>query len=126
VRKLTEPGVAARLKSTRAAAQARALRKAMTPAEKALWRELRRLPIQGSHWRKQTPVGPFIVDFICHGAKLIVELEGGVHDAPGATERDDERCGFLEGRGYRVLRFKNAEIKADIGLVVRTILATDK
>ena len=96
----------------------------MTPAEKALWRELRRFPIGPSHWRKQAPVGPFIVDFICHGAKLVVELEGGVHYAPGAAERDDERREFLEGRGYDVLRFKNAEIKADIGLVVRTILAT--
>jgi tRNA pseudouridine32 synthase/23S rRNA pseudouridine746 synthase len=122
VSKLTEPGVAARLKSKRAHGQARALRKAMTPAEKALWFVLRQYPIAGSHWRKQAAMGPFIVDFVCHGSLLIVELDGGVHDAPNGSEQDGRRRQFLDGRGYRVLRFTNAEVFADVGLVVRTIL----
>ena len=95
----------------------------MTPAEKKLWRVLREFPPEQSHWRKQTAIGPFIVDFVCHGAKLIVELDGGVHDEPEAQARDRERQAFLDGRGYRVMRFTNAEVFADIGLVARTILA---
>lgn len=121
--KLTEPGVSARLKSKRAAGQARALRRAMTPAEKTLWRELREHPLANSHWRKQTDIGPYIVDFVCHGGKLIVELDGGVHDEEQARERDHRRQEFLQGRGYRVVRFSNADVTADAGLVVRTILA---
>ena len=81
-RHLTEPGVAARLKSDRAVSIARRLRREMTPAEKALWFELRRLAVEGSHFRKQSPLGPFIVDFVCHGAALAIELDGGAHDAP--------------------------------------------
>jgi very-short-patch-repair endonuclease len=120
---LTADGVAARLKSARAVATARRLRKAMTPAEKSLWFELRRLPLEGTHFRRQTPVGPFIADFACHGAKLILELDGGAHLAPDVAVDDLERQQWIEGRGYRVLRFSNAEILRDVKSVVRRIFA---
>jgi very-short-patch-repair endonuclease len=94
---LTAPGVAARLKSDRAVPMARRLRKTMTPAEKALWSELRRIAPEQAHFRKQAPIGPFIVDFASHAAKLVVELEGGAHDAPDVAERDGERRAWIEG-----------------------------
>ncbi len=120
-RGLTEPGVAARLKSDRAVAQARALRRAMTPAEKALWRLLKEYAPADAHVRRQAPIGPFIVDFASHAARLAIEVDGGVHAVRGAE--DAEREAWLRGRGYEVLRFRNEDVRADIGVVVRAIAA---
>ena len=88
---LTEPGVAAHLKSDHAVVVARRLRREMTPVEKRLWFELRRLPIQNSHFRRQAPFGPFIVDFVCHGARLVIEVDDGAHLAPDVALLDLER-----------------------------------
>jgi very-short-patch-repair endonuclease len=123
VRKLTEPGVAERLKCDRAVSLAKAQRKKMTRAEQTLWRELRQLPLNGSHWRKQAPIGPFIVDFVCHAAKLIIEVDGEIHDVPRFAARDKEREAWLRGRGYGVLRFVNVEVLANIDGVRAKILA---
>lgn len=120
---LAKLGVAARLKSDRAVAIARRLRKSMTPAERALWAQLRWLSPKGSHFRRQTPVGPFVVDFACHGARLVIELDGGAHHALDVEERDVERQRFIEGRGYRVLRFQNAHVLREAGTVARYIFA---
>jgi very-short-patch-repair endonuclease len=68
-------------------------------------------------------LGPFVVDFACHGAKLIIEIDGGAHDAPDVAERDYERQQWIEGRGYRVLRFKNADVIRDVRAVARKIFA---
>ena len=95
----------------------------MTPAEQALWYQLRRLPLNGSHFRKQAPVGPFVVDFACHRAKLVIELDGGAHDAPDVALRDSERQQWIEGRGYSVLRFVNSRVLADAGGVAKEILS---
>ena len=119
---ITAPGVAARFKSDRVV-QARRLRKEMTPAERALWLELRRLPIEGSHFRRQTPMGPFIADFVCHGARLVVEVDGGAHEAAERALRDSEKRAWLEGRGYRVLRFTNKQVLASPAQVARSIFA---
>src|SRR5262245_24290202 len=100
---LTPPGVAARLKSDRAAPLAKRLRKKMTSAEKALWSALRRIAPEQAHFRKRAPIRPFVVDFASHAAKLAVELEGGVHDAPNVAASDAERRAWIEGRGYLVL-----------------------
>jgi very-short-patch-repair endonuclease len=123
---LTADGVAARLKSDRAVVAARRLRKTMTSAEQALWFELRRLPFEGTHFRRQTPVGPLIADFVCHGARLIIEVDGGAHDAPDVALRDAERKAWIEGRGYSVLRFRNVEVLADVGAVARRIFVEAK
>lgn len=120
---LTPPGVAARFKSNRAVAIARRLRKTMTPAEKTLWFELRRVRVPGMHFRRQAVVGPFVVDFVCHTAMLAVELDGGAHNAPDVAVRDAERQQWIEGRGYRVLRFANAEVLCDPRRVARAICA---
>ena len=98
----------------------------MTPAEAALWRELRRLPLPGSHFRCQPPMGPFIADFVCHGARLAVEVDGGADVAPDVALRDRARAEWIEGRGYRVLRFANAQVMADAAGVARLIFAQAK
>ncbi|MGE3250256.1 MAG: endonuclease domain-containing protein [Hyphomonadaceae bacterium] len=120
-RRLPNPDVHARFKSERANAFARVLRKDMTEAERVLWRGLRALRQEGSHWRKQTTIGPFIADFCCHSAKLIVEIDGAVHDSAEAEALDEERQAWLEARGYRVLRFGNGEVLRDVSAVLQRI-----
>jgi len=105
-------------KSTREAA--RHLRKHMTPAERALWQRLRRNQLDGWHFRRQHPVGSFIVDFFCAKAKLVVEVDGGIHQQQRAY--DAERTRLLEGvKGYRVIRFSNDEVLNDIESVLARI-----
>lgn len=55
-------------------------------------------------------MGPFVVDFLCHGAKLVIEIDGGAHEAPDVAANDAQRQRWIEGRGYRVLRFSNADV----------------
>jgi very-short-patch-repair endonuclease len=113
----------AHFKSDRAVIVARKLRRSMTPAECALWVELRRLPLNGTHFRRQAPIGPFIADFLCHGARLVIEVDGGAHDAPDVASRDLARQLWIESRGYRLLRFTNAQVLADVRAVAQQILA---
>jgi very-short-patch-repair endonuclease len=86
--------------------RARELRQAMTDAECRLWRYLRR-HFLGVHFRRQVPIGPYIVDFACLGQRLVVEVDGGQH--LGSAE-DEVRDRWLRERGYRVLRFWNHEV----------------
>jgi len=95
----------------------------MTPAEKELWSALRRIAPEQAHFRKQAPLGPFIVDFASHAAKLVVELEGGAHNAPDVARSDARRRSWIEGRGYRVLRFRNEEVIKHAVTVARYIAA---
>lgn len=88
-----------------------------------MWVELRRLPLKGTHFRRQSPFGPFIADFLCHKARLIVEVDGGVHAVEACAARDAERQEWIESRGFRVLRFTNAEVLADTRRVARAIFA---
>lgn len=111
----------AHFKSERAVVVARRLRRSMTKAECALWVELRRLPLKGTHFRRQSPFGPFIADFVCHKARLIIEVDGGAHDAADRISYDSERQQWIESRGYRVLRFTNAEVLSDVRKVARTV-----
>lgn len=123
MKKLSEPGVAARVKSTRSVPIARRMRKEMTRSERILWNALKRFPLPATHWRKQAAIGPFIVDFVCHAARIIVEVDGRVHCVEAVTECDQQRQAWLEGRGYRVLRFTNVAVEQDVGAIVRSILA---
>ena len=118
---LPGPESAATFKSERAVVSARRMRKAMTRAECLLWAELRRLPLRGTHFRRQAPFGPFIADFLCHGARLVVEVDGDVHAAPDAERRDLERQSWIESRGYRVLRVANARVLANAHAVAQEI-----
>ena len=85
--------------------RARRLRRAMTDAERALWRILRE-GFPDLHFRRQVPVRHFIADFACHAAKLIIEVDGGQH----SDEVDAVRTRILEAEGYRVIRFWNHEV----------------
>lgn len=89
-----------------ASTRARQLRSNPTEAEKRIWHYLRDKQVGGFRFRRQQPIGPYIVDFFCPQAKLIVEIDGGQH----SPERDDKRSRWLEGRGYRVIRFWNNDV----------------
>ena len=89
-------------------ATARKLRRSSTNVERKLWHRIRDKQVEGFRFRRQRPVGRFIVDFICLDARLIVELDGGQHAENVA--HDKKRSAFLESLGYRVLRFWNNEV----------------
>jgi len=91
----------------------------MTEAERRLWQILRSHQIKGHKFRRQVPIGPYIADFVCHEARLIVEIDGGQHDR--SSPQDAERTEFLQNEGYRILRFWNNEILANLDGVHETI-----
>ncbi len=104
-------------------AAAKKLRANTTPHERILWRALKELPIEGTHFRRQAPIGPYVVDFFCPAKRLIVELDGGHHNEDATAERDRERQTWLEREGYRVLRFWNSEIARELNAVMGRIYA---
>jgi very-short-patch-repair endonuclease len=100
-------------------AAAQLMRREMTPAEAALWERLRGKRLRGLRFRAQHPVGPFILDFYCPSAKLVVEVDGPVHEDRGAE--DAARTEQLNAFGYRVIRFANDEVLGDIDRVLARI-----
>jgi very-short-patch-repair endonuclease len=102
-------------------AAAKKLRANTTPHERIFWRALKELPIEGTHFRRQAPIGPYVVDFFCPAKKLIIELDGGHHNEDATAERDDERQVWLEQEGYRVIRFWNSEIANELNAVMEKI-----
>jgi very-short-patch-repair endonuclease len=100
---------------------ARTLRKNTTDAERSLWAALREFKQTGLHFRKQAPIGPYIADFVCHRAKLVVELDGDQHGADHTVAYDKARTAFLNSRGYRVIRFANWEVLREKQRVVDAI-----
>ena len=103
-----------------ASRNARELRVNQTDAETRLWLLLRGRRLADAKFRRQTPIGPYIVDFLCFEARLIVELDGGQHAVNLAA--DDERTAWLEGQGFRVLRFWNNDVLDNTEGVVERIL----
>jgi very-short-patch-repair endonuclease len=101
--------------------RARRLRRDQTDTEEQLWDWLRGGRLDGWKWRRQVPVGPFIVDFLCLEAALVVELDGGIHAEQ--ADRDARRDAYLRTRGLQVLRFWNSELSVDFGRVRQTILS---
>jgi len=113
-------GYAPRLK-----ANARALRGNLTEAEQKLWFYLRRKQINGWQFYRQKPVGPYIVDFYCPAARLVVELDGGQHFEPEHQAADRKRDAYLAGLGLRVLRFDNRQALQETEVVVAMIAAVE-
>jgi len=99
--------------------RARDLRQIETPPEELLWLALRNSQIAGLKFRRQHPIGPYVVDFYCHSAKLVVELDGMSHD-PKAGE-DAARTNTLAAQGLRVLRVTNEDVMRDLDAVTREI-----
>jgi very-short-patch-repair endonuclease len=91
----------------------------MTEAERRIWQILRSQQMQGHKFRRQVPIGRYIADFVCHEARLIVEIDGGQHDR--GSPREAERSMFLQNEGYRLLRFWNNEVLANLDGVHATI-----
>ncbi|MGD9658299.1 MAG: endonuclease domain-containing protein [Methylocystis sp.] len=85
---------------------ARKLRRNMTIAEEILWRSLRRSGLDGLKFRRQVPIGRYVVDFLCVEHRLIIELDGPPHEKDEQKRHDVTRDGWLRARGYRLLRFQ--------------------
>ena len=100
--------------------KAQRLRREMTDAERNLWSVLRNRQLSGAKFRRQQPIGPFIADFVCQELRLVIEADGGQH---ADNIRDKRRTAFLEGKGYRVLRFWNNEILGNLDGVAQVIAA---
>ena len=94
----------------------------MTDAEQAMWRILRSRQLAGFKFRRQHPIGPFVVDFVCLEYKLVLELDGGHHAMQ--QEADAERTSYLQHLGFRVLRFWNNEVLTEMEGVAERVLAT--
>jgi very-short-patch-repair endonuclease len=100
---------------------AKELRKSMTEAEELLWNQLRNNKLNGLKFRRQHPLDIFIADFYCHQKKLIIELDGGIHDSPEQKVYDEGRTADLEEKGFKLLRFRNDEVLNDIKKVLEKI-----
>ncbi|MBN8903640.1 MAG: endonuclease domain-containing protein [Rhodospirillales bacterium] len=100
--------------------KARALRREATPAERKLWAALRNHAAHDLKFRRQVPIGPYIADFYCPAARLVIELDGVSHW--DATARDAVRDAWMRRHGLRVLRIPNAEIFRNLEGVVRLVI----
>ena len=100
---------------------ARGLRRRQTKAETKLWHHLRNRNFDGLKFRRQVPRGPYVADFLCDDAMLIVELDGSQHSENIAA--DQKRTAFLESLGYRVLRFWNVDVMTNLAGVLEMLYA---
>ena len=98
---------------------AKALRSNMTVAERLMWEAVRRNSLAGFHFRRQHVIAGFIVDFYCHAARLIIEIDGPIHEQ--RQDHDAERSQILESAGLRVIRFTNDEVLNDLPAVLQQI-----
>ena len=96
------------------------MRAEQTDAERALWRLLRDRRLQGTKWRRQVPIGAFIVDFVCFEYRVIVECDGSQH---AENPRDEKRDAWLQAQGFMIVRFWNQEILHERENVLNTIFA---
>ena len=97
----------------------RHLRRNQTPAERALWQHLRRKQLGGLRFRRQHPIGRFVVDFYCPARRLVIEVDGESHAYQ--AEYDVSRTAWLEMQGYHILRFTNADVRENINAVLAAI-----
>lgn len=100
---------------------ARDMRLKPTDAERKLWYKLRELNAQGYHFRRQAPFRSYILDFVEHSAKIVIELDGSQHGLPGQSRKDEIRDQTLARENYRVLRFFNSDVNENIEGVVEAI-----
>ncbi|MBV9560181.1 MAG: endonuclease domain-containing protein [Bradyrhizobium sp.] len=107
--------------SSKLRANARALWKNSTDAERILWSELRGHRLGGAGFRRQVPIENYIADFICHAAKLVIELDGGQHFSDEGEQADKRRSTVIEAKGLKVLRFSNHDVMTNRGGVLETI-----
>jgi very-short-patch-repair endonuclease len=102
---------------------ARTLRKNSTDAVRILWSALRDHRLNGAGFRRQVPIEFYIADFVCHAAKLVIELDGGQHFSSHAEQADARRSTVIEAKGFHVLRFSNHDVMKNRTGVLETIAA---
>lgn len=100
--------------------RARTLRNNLTDTERCLWSRLKRKQINGHKFRRQFPLGPYIVDFVCLEARLIIEVDGGQHAEQ--TQKDELRDKWLISQNFHVLRFWDNDVPRETDVVVETIV----
>jgi very-short-patch-repair endonuclease len=101
--------------------KARHLRRDMTDAEKIMWKELKNRQKFPVRFKRQHPIDIFIVDFYCHKYKLVIEIDGEIHNNVEIAERDEGRTHDLEKRGIKILRFTNNQVRTNINYVLQKI-----
>jgi very-short-patch-repair endonuclease len=103
---------------------AKELRRKMTPSEKLLWQRLRNHKISGLKFRRQHPIRWYIADFYCHEARLVIEVDGPIHQNADRAEHDRQRDGVMEELGIKVLRFSNNQVRFHLPRVLKEIKNT--
>jgi cyclase len=103
--------------------KARELRNKLTPAEQVFWLRLKE-QFPEYKFRRQHPISIYIVDFYCHKLKLVIEIDGSVHDSEEAKLDDEKRQNDLENLNLTVIRFTNNQVKNEIELVIEKIFST--
>ncbi|MFC5344275.1 endonuclease domain-containing protein [Brevundimonas staleyi] len=101
--------------------RARAFRRNLTPPEARLWRCLKGDQLAGLGFRKQHPIGPYILDFYCAAAKLAVEVDGGTHSNDAQIAHDERRTAWLKGKGVRVIRVRAIAVRDELDGVLEFI-----
>ena len=96
-------------------------RRAETAAEQALWNNLYRIPLEGTHFRREVAIGPYRADFGSLRVKLLIEIDGSIHEEPARKEQDLLQNEWLENEGYRVIRFSNSQVTTDMNFVLSAI-----
>ena len=109
--------------SSKLRSNARALRKNSTDAERLLWAALRDHRMNGAGFRRQVPIKNYIADFVCHAAKLVIELDGGQHFSDQSEKKDAARSAVIEAQGFKVLRFSNQDAMTNRTGALETIAA---
>ena len=99
----------------------RELRHSLTLAEARLWLHLQRRQLDGWKFRRQHSIGPYIVDFYCPAARLVVELDGAAHDSVAASRNDERRSNYLTVYGISVIRFLNDDVRDNLEGVLESI-----
>jgi very-short-patch-repair endonuclease len=100
---------------------ARKLRRDQTDAERTLWAKLKSKQLGGAKFRRQQPIGPYIVDFVNFDGRLVVEIDGSQHNEEKIRSKDENRTVWLRERGYEVLRFWDNEVLQNVDGVLERI-----
>jgi uroporphyrinogen-III synthase len=109
------------MRDPKAIKRARRFRKEPTKTENLLWQRLRGQKLAGAKFRRQADIGSVVVDFACLQAKLVVEVDGGIHNHPDVIRKDAIRDQALKAEGFKVLRFSTAAIESDLETVLIVI-----
>jgi very-short-patch-repair endonuclease len=98
--------------------RARKLRREATDAERVFWSRVRNEQLAGAKFRRQHPIGPYIVDFVCLEHRLVVEIDGSQHDEPAQRQHDEKRTAWLNSEGYAVQRYWAWDVMSDVDHII--------